>query len=81
MYQVRLTGDGGGTWHLTIADQKCCLSDGPAAAPDVTITMSVEDWRDLVAGRLDSVSAYMAGHIQLSGDFGLVMQLQPIFGL
>jgi putative sterol carrier protein len=81
VYQLNLTGDGGGTWHLVIRDGKCELSDGPAEQSDVAIAMSVQDWSDLVAGRLDGFSAYLSGRIQLKGNFSLVMQLQPMFGL
>jgi putative sterol carrier protein len=81
VYQLSLTGEEGGIWHLTIADQKCRLSEGPAAKSDVSITMSAQDWGELIAGRLDGFSAYLSGRIQLDGNFALVMQLQPLFGL
>jgi putative sterol carrier protein len=65
-YELSLTGDEGGTWHLAIADQKCQLLEGSG---------------DLLAGRLDGFSAYLAGRIQVQGNLSLVMQLQTIFGL
>jgi putative sterol carrier protein len=80
-YELSLTGDEGGTWHLAIADQKCQLLEGSAANSDVAITMSLQDWGDLLAGRLDGFSAYLAGRIQVQGNISLVMQLQTIFGL
>jgi putative sterol carrier protein len=79
-YELNLTGDEGGTWHLSIADEKCQLLEGPAAASDVAITISLEDWRELLAGRLDAFSAYLAGRIQVRGSIALAMQLQTIFG-
>ena len=81
VYQLSLTGDDGGTWHLSIANGECRLSEGPFEESDVRITMSVQDWSDLVAGRLDGFSAYLSGRIELQGNFSLVMQLQPMFGL
>ncbi len=81
VYQLQLDGDHGGTWHLTIADQQCHLAAGPADNPDVSIAMSVDDWNDLTAGRLDGVSAYLAGRVRISGDMSLVTQLPSLFAL
>lgn len=80
-YQLHLTGDSGGTWHLSIADQRCNLSSGPADNPNVTITMTSEDFNQLTAGHLDAVSAYLSGRIQIAGDIGLVTRLQSLFDL
>lgn len=81
VYQLHLTGDGGDVWHVSVADQQCRLSPGPAAEPDVAITMSVEDWGELAAGRLDPITAFMSGRVQILGDFGLATRLRGIFGL
>jgi putative sterol carrier protein len=79
VYQLHLTGDDGGLWHLTIADQQCRLASGQADQPSVTITMSVDDFSQLISGRLDGVSAYLAGRIQIAGDISLVTRLQSLF--
>lgn len=81
VYQLHLTGDGGDSWHLTIADQRCQLEPGRAHEPDVTITLSVDDWKELIAGRLDPVGAYLSGRLQLSGDLTLATRLKSLFGL
>jgi putative sterol carrier protein len=81
VYQLHLTNEHGGFWHLTIADGQCRLSPGSAPSADVVITMSVEDWSELVAGRLDGFSAYLQGRIQITGDLSLVARLQSLFGL
>ena len=80
VYQLHLTGDGGGLWHLTIADRQCQLTPGQADQPSVTITMSVDDFTQLIAGQLDGVSAYLAGRIQIAGDISLVTRIQSLFG-
>ena len=81
VYQLQLTGEDGGIWHLTVADQKCTLTEGPAPHRDIAITMATDDWNDLIAGRTDSLSAYLAGRIRIIGDFSLVTRLQRLFGL
>jgi putative sterol carrier protein len=80
VYQLHLTGEGGGLWHVDIADEQCHLVAGQADQPDATITMSVKDWTELVAGRLNAFQALMAGRIQLLGDLSLAERLQQLFG-
>ncbi len=80
VYQLHLTGDGGGVWHLSVANRQCHLSPGLAAEPDVTIRLSVDDWGEMVAGRLEAATAFLSGRVQVSGDLGLVARLKDIFG-
>ena len=81
IYQIELVGDGGGVWHLTIAEQRCELARGPAERPGVAIKMSVGDWHELVAGRLDALSAYLSGRLQIAGDLSLATRIPSLFGL
>jgi len=86
VYQLCLTSDSGapGTgdqvWHFVIADRRCRLSSGPASRPDVAITISVADWDDLTAGRLDPFSALLTGRLRVEGDLELATRLQAMFG-
>ena len=80
-YQLSLTGDGGDTWHMVIADQKCELSSGPAERPDVSITMSVDDWNAVIAGQLDAIAGLFSGRIEIAGDLGLASRLQALFAI
>jgi putative sterol carrier protein len=79
VYQLRLTGDGGGVWQLSIADQQCAVLPGPAERPDVTITMAAGDWVDLLSGRLDGYNAFFQGRIRVEGDLSLALRLQGLF--
>jgi putative sterol carrier protein len=48
--QFHVTGDGGGDWALKIADGKMISTKGTGDA-HLTVTLSVDDWRDAVLGR------------------------------
>ncbi len=77
--QYDISGDGGGTWHAVIKDGTCTVNSGPAAAADLTITMSSQDWLDMVGGKLSGQMAFMSGKLKLKGDMGLAMKLGSIF--
>ena len=56
--QVNLVGDGGGSWTMGFEGSQLKLSPGKADAPPVQITMTVDDWRSVVAGEVrDTVQA------------------------
>jgi putative sterol carrier protein len=80
VYQLRLTGDQGGLWHLTVSNRQCSLTPGAAERPDVTITVAALDWVDLLAGRLDGYAAFVEGRVQVEGDLSLALRLQGLFG-
>jgi SOS-response transcriptional repressor LexA len=48
--QFHLTGDGGGDWAVTISGDTMTACKGSDDA-NVTVTVSVDDWRDAVLGR------------------------------
>lgn len=79
--QYDITGEGGGTYHVEIADGKCTVQDGAAASPALTLTMPAQDWLDMVAGKLNGQMAFMSGKLKLRGDMGLAMRLAGMFGI
>jgi putative sterol carrier protein len=48
--QFHLTGDGGGDWHAAIANGSMQVRKGSADA-NLTVTLTVDDWRAAVLGR------------------------------
>ena len=79
--QFNLTGEGGGTWTVKIADGKCEMVNGPAEAPTATVTAAASDYLALVRGELNAMSAFMSGKIRIAGDMGLMIKFQSWFGL
>ena len=62
---IFIDGDGGG-------NSVTAHSDEPARC---TITMSANDLRDLIDGRLHPTSAFMQGRMRVDGDMFLAMKL------
>jgi putative sterol carrier protein len=79
--QYDITGDGGGSYHVTIAEGTCTLAEGTAASPNLTLTMGAQDWLDMVTGKLNAQMAFMGGKLKLKGDMGLAMRLAGMFGI
>jgi putative sterol carrier protein len=48
--QYKLTGDGGGDWHVSIKDGKMSVTKGEAES-HLTISIATSDWKDAVFGR------------------------------
>ncbi|HLC42110.1 MAG TPA: SCP2 sterol-binding domain-containing protein [Methylomirabilota bacterium] len=79
--QYEISGDGGGTWHLTVKDGTCTMTQGPAQSPTLTLAMSAQDWLDMIAGKLSGQMAFMQGKLKLKGDMGLAMKIGSMFGV
>ena len=77
--QYDITGDQGGTWNAVIKDGTCMVAPGAAAAPSLTLSMSSQDWLDMVGGKLSGQMAFMSGKLKLKGDMGLAMKIGGLF--
>jgi putative sterol carrier protein len=78
VYQFHLTGEGGGDWALIIAGGVPRVEAGTHANPGVTVSMAAQDFQDLVAGRLNAMTAFMSGKLQVTGNMGLAMKLSSL---
>ena len=79
VYQFDLTGDNGGKYNLAIDDGQLTVGDGTHASPNITITMSANDYLDMVNGKLNPQMAFMSGKLKIAGDMGLMLQFQNWF--
>jgi putative sterol carrier protein len=79
--QYDITGEGGGTYHVEIADGTCSVKEGAAAAPQLTLTMGAQDWIDMVTGKLNPQMAFMSGKLKHRGDMPLLMRLGGLFSI
>jgi putative sterol carrier protein len=80
VYQFDLSGDGGGKWHILINNDQCDIKEGAHATPNTTISMAAQDYLDMVAGKLNPQMAFMSGKLRISGDMGLALRFQGLFG-
>lgn len=64
-----------GAGVILIDGANVSTTDGPA---DCTITMSMDDFQDLIAGDLNPTMAFMTGKLKVDGDMSVAMQLSQI---
>jgi putative sterol carrier protein len=79
--QYDITGEGGGTYNVTIGDGKCTVAEGAGAAPQLTLSMAAQDWLDMLSGKLNGQMAFMSGKLKHKGDMSLLMRLPGMFGI
>lgn len=79
VYQFDLSGEGGGKWQVHIHDEQCDVKDGSHPSPNVTISMTGQDYLDMVNGKANGQMLFMSGRLRIAGDMGLALRMQTLF--
>jgi putative sterol carrier protein len=79
--QYDVGGDGGGTWHAVIKDGACTVNPGAAQNPNLTLSISAQDWLDMLTGKQSGQMLFMSGKLKVKGDMGLAMKLGSMFSM
>jgi putative sterol carrier protein len=78
-YQLQVDGPGGGDWSISINNGRCNIKPGAPDNPDVSITLSAENYLKLAAGTLNVMSAYRQGQLQVGGNTQLALKFTELF--
>jgi len=78
VYHFTLTGDGGGEWTISIADQKATVENKAPEKADLNVKISAQDWMDIVTGKLDAMAAFTAGRLEVD-DVGRALEMAGLF--
>jgi putative sterol carrier protein len=79
VYQFNIDGPDGGQWAVKIADGDASVTEGASESPNITITMTDENFVGLITGKLNSQTAFLTGKLKIQGDMTLAMKLQSFF--
>jgi len=79
--QLELSGDGGGLWHMVVADQQIKINEGQSANPNMTLKMTANDYLAMTNGESNPMQMFMSGKIKVGGDMSLAMKMQSLFKL
>lgn len=77
--QYHLTGEEAGDYIITLADDKCTVSEGVSESPKMTLTADSEIFKNVLLGKADGMQAFMQGKLKLAGDLNLAMKLTSMF--
>jgi DNA-binding HxlR family transcriptional regulator len=67
IFEIRLTGEGGGVWTVEIDDGRCSVRSEFAEGADVRYTASARDWCAVALGVLDAKEAVRRGLLHKEG--------------
>ena len=79
IFQLDITGEGGGTWNVVIKDGACQINEGTHESPNVTLTMSAETWLGIVNRELNGMQAFLSDKLKASGDIMLAQRIEQLF--
>jgi len=77
--QWNISGDEAVVYALTIADGACQLIKGGVEKPDVTFSLTDQNWLKMADGKLDPQSAFFSGALKVTGDIGLALKVPQLF--
>lgn len=85
-YEFRLKGDGGPQdvqhiRHIDLRGGRLNVGEGAIPGPDLTVTMSADDFRALAVGALPPGAIYVRGRIEVTGDVRLASRLRQLLGV
>jgi putative sterol carrier protein len=75
-----LEGEGGGVFHVRIADGAVQGGAGEPAHADLRVRVDLASWRALNAGTLSAPRALLQRRVHLSGNLVLAVKLHLIIG-
>ena len=78
--QFNFDGDEPGQWVVGVHNGQATVSEGAAANPTATINTASQTWKAVTLGQMNPMTAFMTGQLKATGDMGLLMRLQSLFG-
>jgi len=74
--QFFFTGPDGYDWYLVSDKGNVSRHPGTVENPDCIVKVSIEDWREIQSGYLNSLDAWSSGRLLTEGDIGLLSLLE-----
>lgn len=78
VYQFSIEGDDGGDFQIIIDESGGRAVPGSEQKPDCTLILNNEDFKDLIAKKLNPTVAFMSGKLKIKGNMGLALKLQTL---
>jgi len=79
VFQFKLTGPDGGSWHVVIQEGRCVVGEGLHDKPTTTISMDGGDFVSLTQGKLNAIQAFTTGKLKIEGDLMKSQLIEKLF--
>lgn len=76
--QVNITGDNGGVFYVEVKDGRISVEPYEYNDRNCAITISMDNFNKLMAGKLDPVKAFMTGKLKVDGDVGKALEFSKL---
>ena len=76
--QVNITGDNSGVFYVEVKDGKVSIEPYEYNDKNCDITMSMDNFNKLIAGKLDPVMAFTLGKLKVGGDIGKALEFAKL---
>ena len=80
VYQFELTGDDCKQFFVSFIDGKASFGEGINEDADITLTVSTDNFAQILEGKLNPNLAFITGKLKIKGDMQLALKLQAILG-
>ncbi len=77
-YQFLLTGDDAANYCVAVTADGATVVEGQSDQAGVSISMTADNFKELAAGRLNPMSAFMGGKLTVTGDMSMALKLQTL---
>ncbi|MCB9683223.1 MAG: SCP2 sterol-binding domain-containing protein [Alphaproteobacteria bacterium] len=78
-FQFELTGDGGGTWHVTVDDGTMAVAPGAHPKPTAVVSAKADDYVKIANGEINGLRAVMSRKMKISGSLVVARKMQHMF--
>lgn len=78
VYQFKLNGPSGGSWHLVVKDGTFTVVAGEHADPSAVITADADDYVKIANGDMNGLRAVMTRKMTVSGNLVLARKMQQM---
>jgi len=79
--QFDISGEGGGKWVVSIAQETCEVRRGESVNPSLTVESPGDVWVKIARGEMDRPKALMQGLYKVRGDMKILARMPRLFGL
>lgn len=79
--QYHLTGEEAGDWIVRIGGGTCEVEKGETEDATMTLFADSQDYKDIILGKLDPMTAFMQQKVKLKGNLNMALGLTKYFKL